>query len=124
MRGVWDQVVVAWKDLGPVYVASNFADVNPLGKGSIYFSEEKKKAEPNTIKIYNIHMGGVDLLGSMVMCYAITIRNRKMYWAPYNWYINVSLVQACCLHPKVGGIMGIWITKRCFSWRSFGLVWR
>lgn len=27
-----DQVVVVWKDSAPVYVASNFADVNPMGK--------------------------------------------------------------------------------------------
>lgn len=27
-----DQVVVMWKDSAPVYLASNFADVNPLGK--------------------------------------------------------------------------------------------
>lgn len=27
-----DQVVVVWKDSAPVYVASNFVDVNPMGK--------------------------------------------------------------------------------------------
>jgi hypothetical protein len=31
-----DQVVMAWKDFAPVYVASNFADVNPIGKCNRY----------------------------------------------------------------------------------------
>ena len=35
-----DHVVVAWKDSAPVHIASNFADVNPVGKRSEYSSVE------------------------------------------------------------------------------------
>ena len=105
-----DNVVVVWKDSAPVYIASNFADINPVGECSRYSSKEKRKVEvdqPNIVTVYNTHMGGVDLLDSMVMCYAIPIRNRKWYWALYNWYLNVSLVQSWRLYRKVGAITGI-----------------
>ena len=31
-----DKVIVAWKDAGPVYVASNFVGTEPLGKCNRY----------------------------------------------------------------------------------------
>ena len=105
-----DQVVVVWKDSAPVYIASNFADVDPVGKCSRYSSKEKRKLEvdqPNLVGVYNAHMGGVDLLDGMVTCYAIATRNRKWYWALYNWYLNVSLVQAWRLYRKVGAITAV-----------------
>ena len=75
-----------------------------------YSSEEKKKVEvdqPNIVKVYNTHMGGVDLLDNMATCYAITTRNRKWYWALHNWFLNVSIVQAWRLYRKVRMVMGI-----------------
>ncbi|KAK3862761.1 hypothetical protein Pcinc_031408 [Petrolisthes cinctipes] len=64
-----DQVIAVWKDSAPVYVASNFADVSPMGKCNRYSSDEKKEVEvdaPNIIKVYNTNMGGVDLVDNMM----------------------------------------------------------
>jgi hypothetical protein len=75
-----------------------------------YSSNEKRKVEvdmPNALRVYNTHMDGVNLLDNMVMCYAITLRNRKWYWALYNWFLNVSLVQAWRLYRKVGVVMSM-----------------
>lgn len=63
--------------------------------------------QPNIIKVYNTNMGGVDLVDNMVMCYTIVTRNRKWYWPLYNWFLNVSLVQAWRLYRKVGAVMGM-----------------
>ena len=122
-----DQIVVAWKDFGPMYEASNLRTSTHWEKAVYIFRRRRRRwkwINPNITEIYNTHMGGVDLLDSMVMCYAITTRNRKRYWALYNWYLN-WLVQACCLYPKVGGIMGMREHKKrlllafirsCVSW--------
>ncbi|KAK8406334.1 hypothetical protein O3P69_007199 [Scylla paramamosain] len=59
-----------------------------------YSSEEKRKVkvdQPNTIKVYNTNMGGVDLLDNMALCYSITTRNRKWYW-PWRLYRKMGMV--------------------------------
>ena len=52
-------------------------------------------------------MGGVDLLDNAVSCYAIRTRNRKWYWALYNWFLMVSCVQAWRLYRRVGSVLGM-----------------
>ena len=105
-----DKNIIIWKDSAPVYVASNCAGVEPVGQCKRYSSKDKKKVEvdiPRAILDYNAGMGGVDLLDAMVSCYAIRTRSKKWYWPLYNWYLNVSMVQAWRLYRKVGKVLKI-----------------
>ena len=64
--------------------------------------------QPNTVKVYNTHMGDVDLLDNMVSCYAITADNQKWCWVLHNnWFLNVFFVYAWRLYHNVGMVMGI-----------------
>ena len=75
-----------------------------------YSRDAKKKldvSQPHLLKVYNNNMGGVDLLDNLSSCYSIRSRNRKWYWGVYNWFLNVSMVQAWRLYRKVGAVLNV-----------------
>ncbi len=49
---------------------------------------------PNSIHIYNQHMGGVDLFDQQVAAYRIRIRPKKWWWSLFAWNVNVQVVNA------------------------------
>ena len=63
--------------------------------------------QPHMLKVYNTHMGGVDLIDNLVSCYAIHTRTKKWYWCTYNWFLNVQMVQAWRLYRRIGRILGL-----------------
>jgi len=73
-------VAVTWKDTTIVSLLSTFAAVDPVVKVSRFDRKQKKRVEvncPNIIKVYNRHMGGVDLLDGLLGCHKIKMRSRK-----------------------------------------------
>ncbi|XP_063216684.1 piggyBac transposable element-derived protein 3-like [Bacillus rossius redtenbacheri] len=76
-----DLSCVVWKDNKAVTLMSTFAGENPKCKVSRFDKKKKEIIEvecPNVVSIYNKHMGGVDLLDSIIGRYKIKLRSKKM----------------------------------------------
>ena len=101
-----DKVLVMWKDGKPVYVASNKFSAEDNEPARRWSRTDKKYVaidRPAVIDMYNKHMGGVDLLDSMVSLYRIPIRKRKWWFPFYTWALSVSAVNAWRLMQRVKG---------------------
>ncbi|GBN96878.1 hypothetical protein AVEN_98850-1 [Araneus ventricosus] len=59
-------------------------------------------ARPNSVRIYNLHMGGVDLMDSLVAHYRHSQRNKRWYMRIFYHLMNVAVVNACLLWRKDG----------------------
>lgn len=93
--------ITVWRDSQPVYVASNFAVVEPVGSCRRYCGQEKGYVEipcPKSILDYNTTMGGIDNINQMTKCNRISIRGKKWYWPLYTWSLNLMMVQAWRLY--------------------------
>ncbi len=96
-----DCTVLVWKDNQPVYMASNFDQVEPLGSCQRYSKKDRKYVavpQPNINQHYNKFMGWVDLVDNSEKNYSITTRVKKWYWCLYTWFLNISMVQAWRLY--------------------------
>jgi hypothetical protein len=96
-----DSTVILWKDNKPVYMASNFDQLEPMGSCQRYSKQEKGYVaipQPSINSQYNRCMGGVDLVDNAEKNYAITTRSKKWYWAIYAWFLNLCMVQAWRLY--------------------------
>ncbi|GFS77624.1 piggyBac transposable element-derived protein 3 [Trichonephila clavipes] len=71
--------VTAWKDNKAVIIASTFAGEKTLGKVMRYDKTQKRVEiiRPHFIEEYNKHMGGVDLLDSIIARHKILMRSKK-----------------------------------------------
>ncbi|XP_035211167.1 piggyBac transposable element-derived protein 3-like [Stegodyphus dumicola] len=79
--------VTAWKDNKIVIMASTFAGEKQLGKVSRYDKKTKERIEiirPHVIEEYNKHMGGVNLLVSIIARHKTLMRSKK-------WYMRIHL---------------------------------
>lgn len=73
-------VAVLWKDNKLVTLLSTFSGMNPISEVKKFSKKEKKSVlvpSPYVISVYNKHMGGVDLLDSIIGRYKIGIKSRK-----------------------------------------------
>lgn len=71
-----------WKDNKYVTLLSSFAGKNPVSSIKRFDRKQKKYIEvecPYVITEYNRHMGGVDLLDSLMGRYKISLKSRKWY---------------------------------------------
>jgi hypothetical protein len=83
-RGHWDfkrhrdgVEVVAWNNKKRVLLASNYIGVEPHDECQRWDSDEKKKISvirPAIVRIYNLHMGGVDLADQLVASCPIPLK--------------------------------------------------
>jgi len=55
---------------------------------------------PKVIQIYNKHMGGVDLLDSIIGRYRIAMISKKWYFKLFYHFLDMSLVNAWLLYRK------------------------
>jgi hypothetical protein len=72
-----DSICILWKDNKPVYMASNFDELEPMGSCQRYSKQAKGYVavpQPNINTQYNRCMGGVDLVDNAEKNYAITTR--------------------------------------------------
>lgn len=95
-------LMVKWKDNKVVTAASNFSS-NSIVKTSRWCRITKTKKQidqPEIIANYNIAMGGVDKMDSLVAGYRTRIRQRKWYWPIFAYLVDVSVSNAWLLMKK------------------------
>lgn len=89
-----------------VYLLSTFVGSKPEMEVKRYFASEKKHKMipcPKAIKTYNQHMGGVDLLDSLLGYYRIKIRSKKWYLRIFFHMLDLTLVNAWLLYKRNTG---------------------
>jgi len=93
--------LTSWKDNKVVHVASTAAGSEPMGTARRFFRKEralKTISCPESIKLYNKTMGGVDRNDQDVGYYRISIRGKKWYYPIFLHLIDVAVVNAWLLH--------------------------
>jgi len=106
-RGYYDQrtdvngvlTVVGWNDNRSVYVSSNAVDAHPTATVSRWCRKDHCRInvkQPQMIKLYNQHMGGVDRCDQNISLYRISTRSKKWWWALFAWIPDMVL-QNCWL---------------------------
>lgn len=92
--------ITRWHDSSAVHVASTFAGVVPLGNTRRWNMKEKKYEvipRPYSIEVYNKHMGGVDLIDSLVGLYRHTVRDKRWYMRIFYHFLQVAVVNCWLL---------------------------
>jgi len=93
-----------WRDNKIVNLLSTFADIDPITSVKRFSKTEKKQIEiecPNIVNVYNKHMGGVDLLDSLLGRQKIKIRSRKWYLRIFYHLLDVTVVNSLILHKRI-----------------------
>nr|XP_039255146.1 piggyBac transposable element-derived protein 3-like [Styela clava] len=95
--------VVKWYDNKAVLLASSYAGVEPVDKCERWSKVKKEYIQvdrPNIVKIYNQHMGGVDLSDMLMCLYRITIRPKRWYLRILYYLIDLSVTNAWLLYRR------------------------
>lgn len=95
---------VRWYDNKVVSLLSTFVGVEPLAKVKRWSSRDKATIEidcPQVIRVYNEHMGGVDLLDSLLGLYRIHIRSKKWYHRIFFHLVDLCVVNSWILYRRV-----------------------
>jgi len=98
---VYDDIPVTsvlWKDNKLVTLLSSFCGILPEETIRRFDKKEKENIEvscPFIIKEYNKHMGGVDLLDSLIGRYKIKMRSKKWYMRLWYHLIDFSSYLLC-----------------------------
>ena len=93
-----------WKDNKYVTLILSFAWIQPKTSLKRYDRKLKKTIDskcPNVIKEYNCHMGGVDLLDSLIARYKIKVKSRKRYIRIFYHLLVLTLVNARLAYKRV-----------------------
>lgn len=92
--------LVSWYDNKQVNLLSAFVGSEPISTKRRYFRKDKEYkdiASPRAVDVYNQHMGGVDLLDSMLGLYRIKIRSRQWYKRIFFHLVDMCIVNAWLL---------------------------
>ena len=95
---------IIWKDNKLVTLASSFVGKNPISRVKRFDRKEKKTIEvdcPRIISEYNRHMGGADLLDSLMGRYRICVKSRKWYIRIFYHLLDLTLVNSWLLYKRV-----------------------
>lgn len=95
-----DITVSRWIDNSAVHVISSYAGKEPISTAQRFSRKDKKFIDiqrPYSIELYNKHMGGVDLMDSLVALYRNDVRNRRWYMRIFYHMLNVTVVNAWIL---------------------------
>ncbi|KAE9521638.1 hypothetical protein AGLY_017934 [Aphis glycines] len=87
-----------------VNLLSTFAAIEPVTKVSRYDRKLNKRVEvdcPHIIKVYNTHMGGVDLLDGLLGRHKIKMRSRRWYMRLFYHLLDVTIVNSWLLHKRI-----------------------
>lgn len=96
--------LISWFDNKNVIILSAYVGSEPTTTKRRYSCQEKKYIDvvsPQAIDVYNQHMGGVDLLDSMLGYYRIHLRSRKWYKRIFFHMIDLCMVNAWLLWRRV-----------------------
>lgn len=95
--------VVRWMDNNFVHVASTFRGVAPVDMARRYDRKTKSIIQierPAAIQIYNMYMGGVDLMDRMIAHYPHSTKGKRWYLRVFFHFLNVAIVNAWILYKK------------------------
>jgi hypothetical protein len=95
---------VQWYDNKVVTLLSTFAGSQPLRKVQRFFKTDNTRKEmncPNIVQVYNKHMGGMDLLDSLLGLYRIHIRSKKWYHRLFFHMLDVIISNAWLLYRRI-----------------------
>ncbi|KAL5256763.1 hypothetical protein ACHWQZ_G011882 [Mnemiopsis leidyi] len=93
--------LVQWKDNKTCLVASNKFGLEPQVPVQRYSKSERKHVSidcPQSIKLYNSGMGGVDLCDQVFSTYRINIRKKSWWFKLFNHGLNMALNYAYYLY--------------------------
>lgn len=99
--------LVSWFDNKIVNMLSAYVGSEPTTTKQRYVRKEKQYKDitsPQAVDVYNQHMGGVDLLDSMLGYYRIQLRSRNWYKRIFFHMIDMTLVNAWLLWRRIHGL--------------------
>jgi len=82
---------VRWHDNRAVTLLSTYAGSEPVSEVTRWKNKAKTHEKvfcPNIVNAYNKHMGGVDLIDSLIGLYRVKIRSRKWYHRLFSTYLT------------------------------------
>lgn len=94
---------VYWKDNKIVTLLSSFVGSEPVKMVKRYDRKKRERVDipcPAIVTQYNMHMGGVDLLDSIVGRYKIKMRSRKWYMRLFYHLIDITVINAWLLYRR------------------------
>lgn len=99
-----DISTVAWKDNKMVNLASSFVGEMPKAQVRRYDKKNKRYVSidrPNIVGEYNRHMGGVDLIDSIMGRYKIQLRSKRWQVRMFYHLLDLSMVNAWLLYKRI-----------------------
>lgn len=99
--------MVSWRDNDTVMIGSTLCGVLPMETIKRYDRKQKKFIDvqcPQIIKVYNRHMGGVDLMDAHIGRHHIQLKSRKWYFRLFYHMIDMAVVNAWILHSSISGV--------------------
>ena len=84
-------------------LCSTFVDINPIDKCRRWSKEKKTYEEvnwPSIVRVYNCHMGDVDLSDMIMSLYRISIRSKRWYLRILYYLIDLSLANGWLLYRR------------------------
>lgn len=112
---------LTWKDNKPVTLLSTYAGKLPETKVKRFNRSTKSKIEvscPFVVTEYNRHMGGVDLLDSLIGRYKIKMRSRKWYIRLFYHFIDLTVVNSWLLYKRVKEEQNLPMQFELADWRK------
>ncbi|XP_046684860.1 piggyBac transposable element-derived protein 2-like [Homalodisca vitripennis] len=102
--------MVSWRDNDSVMLGSTLCGVVPMESIKRYDRKAKKYIDvpcPQIVKVYNKHMGGVDLMDSHIGRHHIRLRSRKWYFRMFYHMVDMAVVNAWILHSTLSETKGM-----------------
>lgn len=99
-----DISAIVWKDNKIVTLLSTFAGQQPIDQAKRFDRKLKQNVfieRPFVVKQYNIHMGGVDLLDSIIGRNKIILKSRKWYIRLVYHLLDLTISNAWLLYKRV-----------------------
>lgn len=95
--------VTKWVDNQCIHIASSFCAQDPMTTIERFDKKIKKRVSvacPNVIKVYNTHMGGVDIADMLTALYRIRMKTRRWYMSIFAQMLDIALNNSWLLHRR------------------------
>ncbi|XP_031333889.1 piggyBac transposable element-derived protein 3-like [Photinus pyralis] len=100
---------IQWYDNKIVSLISDYCGTEPTVKVKRFFRSEQTRKDiqcPDIVKEYNRHMGGVDLLDSLLGLYPIKLKSKKWYHRIFYHLIDVAVVNSWLVDRRIKKQLG------------------
>lgn len=98
--------VVTWNDNDIVTIGSTLCGALPTSEVKRYNRKEKKFIDiqcPKIVRVYNKHMGGVDLMDANIGRHHIRIKSKKWYFRLFYHLLDMAVINSWILYCAVSG---------------------